>query len=268
MKRFEKFAIGAFFSISLSLFLILTTIYFQLLNDNYLFGVFEKYSVYEKIAPAISKTIPNDPNLSDEERFTYSTILKNSSPNIIKEAIETNLTQILNFIHGKSNDVIISLPIKEMGLSPTDIKWSLSQNSTQELKNQMNIVHGIALKILILWIIVFMLLISLYLLYGKIAKANILLGGNRLLITNGLWILITGSISKFSINQMVQNLPANAQPSQQIIVILASSLFSEIISGWSVIGFFLLISGIIIFVIDKKTNKNTVPKSSDTISSS
>lgn len=255
MIRLEKFFIGILFSVLLSLFLILTTLYFQILNSNYIFGIFEKHGVYEKIAPSLAVSIPNDPNLSTEERFAYSVILKNTTPNMIKEIIETNLGQVLNYAHGKSDDITLSLPTKNMGIAPDDIRWSLSENPNPQVKQQLNILHGIATKILILWAIVFIFLISLYLLYGKITKSNILLGGNRLLITNGLWILISGLITKFSLGQMSKNLPPNPEPSQQLLALLASSVFSEIILGWIIIGAFLFFSGIMLFAINKRETK-------------
>lgn len=256
MKRLEKFFIGTLFSLLFSLFILLTTFYFQLFNASYLFNTFKEHGLYEKIPKALASSLPNDLNLSREERLAYGTIAANISPDFVEQIVETNLTEALDFIHGRSNDIIISFPTKELGLGETNIKWSLSENSTPQLKEQLNLIHGIGTKILILWIIVFILLMSLFLLYGKVSN-KIITGGSRLLITSGTMLLLSSLISRFLLIQMAQNLSNGSEPSQKLLGLLASSLLIDIAFSWSVISIFVLVLGVTLFIIEAKLIKSS-----------
>lgn len=255
MIHFKKFSLGFLFTGLLTTLLFLTTLYFQILNEKYLFKVFEKHDVYAKIAPSLANSLKNDPNLSSEEKFGYEYILKNADRNLTKTTVEDNISQLLAFFHGKSSNFIISVPLSSMGLSPNDFTWSLKENAPADLKAQVQGFYGVANKILFIWFLVFVLTISIYLIYGKFSGGNIFLGGSILLITNGAWVLISGLLSYFFLRQMINNISPNPEPTQIFLSLLSSSLFLEITYSWIVIGGFIFLSGVVLFIINRNKDR-------------
>lgn len=255
MKSFEKSVIGLVFSLLFFASLILGTLYFQILNPNYLFGVFEKHEVYKKLPYLLATSIPNDPNLSYEEKIGYSAILANIPPSLFKEIIEANLTQALNFAHAREDSIEISFPTKKLGLGPTDARWSLSENANPALREQLKNIHGIASKILVLWFVALSALIALFFLYGRVTESKKMIGGYVLLLANGIALLLSSLIVKFFLIQIARDLPNQPEPAQKLLGLLAQSLFSEIIFSWIVIGIIVTLAGIGLHIANKRLKK-------------
>lgn len=249
MRNFEKSAIGLIFSALFFVSLILGTLYFQILNSSYLFSVFEKHKVYEKLPYLLATSIPNDPNLNFEERFVYSAVLSNIPPSLFKEIIEGNLSQALDFVHGQRENIEILLPTKQLGLGPADVRWSISENANPVLQERLKFVHGIATKILVLLTLALLGLVGLFLLYGKVANSKYKIGGYVLLLANGIALLLSSLIVKFFLIQMARDLPNQPEPAQKLLGLLAGSLFSEIIFSWIIIGILVTSAGCVLYAV-------------------
>lgn len=248
MKKVEKFIVGLIFSALLFLFVITTSVNFQLLNSSYLSSVFERHQVYDKLPKILSDSLINDPKLSAEEKLGLSLIFRNIPPQLVQEVIEQNLTQAQSFIDGKSKDIVISIPTKSLGLAPTDQSWSLSKNANPELKKQLQVLQGLKTKIIIFWILLLTALIVLFFAYLKFASNGKIIGGKYLLLTNGSLLAGVSVIAKLFLLAINKSPKNTREPSQAILALLASSLFSEIVYVWLAIGFLLILaSGVIIF---------------------
>lgn len=249
MKNFEKSAIGLAFSALFFVSLILGTLYFQILNSSYLFSVFEKHKVYERLPRLLADSIPNDPNLSFEEKIGYSTILANIPPSLFENIIETNLIGALDYVHGREDDIQISLPTKQLGLGPTDVSWSLSEDASPSVQERLKIVHGIAAKILVLLTLALLGLAALFLFYGRLNEPKKIIEGYVLLLANGIALLLTSSIFKFFLTHMARDLPEKPEPAQKLLGLLAGSLFSEIVLTWIIVGIIVTAAGIGLYAI-------------------
>jgi len=82
----------------------LGTLRFEILNSSFIFSSLERNNIYEKIPPEFAKSIPNDPNISKDERGNYAKIVADVPAAQIKNVFERNLSSILNFFDGKSKD--------------------------------------------------------------------------------------------------------------------------------------------------------------------
>lgn len=255
MQTFGKLITGMLFTNSFFSFILISTVYFQILNSNYLFYVFEKHQVYEKIPSLLTESLPNDPNLSTQEKLGYSQLAQNIPPSIVENIIRKNLLQILSYIHGRSEDIIISFPTKSLGLAPTDTAWSLTKNAPVELSTQLHQIHGLGEKLRMAWIVSIILLVTMFLTYGKVTKSKWLISG-KILISSGSVLLILSLILKFFLIQLSVNLANAPEPSQKILGLFAESLFSEIVFGWMIIGSIVAIVGSVIFVVNKKLLSN------------
>lgn len=258
MRTFKKIALGFFFFLFSIVFLLLTTLYFELLSSSFLFGSFERNNVYEKLPQALVASLPNDPNLSKEEQMGYSEIIAKIDPKQIKKIVEKNAESILNFIHGKSEDAGFYLPAKDLGIPDAreNISWSISQNANPQLQERINLANGIGTKILILWFIFLLVLIGLFFLYGKLTSPKHMLGGSTLLILTGALILCLSTVLKFYLILISKELgkEPDIEPSQVLLSHLSSSLFTEIITTWIILGAILTIFGIFLTKLYSKSS--------------
>jgi len=238
MKIVGRILIGILFFLLFLVFVILTTAYFELLNASFVLSSFERNHAYEKVPVALANSLPNDPNLSEEERMGYADIAESIPPHVVKLAIETNLVPILDYVHGKSKDVIIVLPAKELKLPGVgeDIRLSLVNTNSPETEKRAEIVYGIGNKILLAWAGVFLLLFGLLFLYGRLLVPKKLLGGSAVLFVSGGVVLIVSLVGKFFFIQMARDLAKGPEPSQALLSILASSLLPDIATTWLLMG--------------------------------
>jgi len=240
VNKLEKILIGFIFSLLFSFFVILSSLNFPLLNDKFLFYVFEKHNLYERIPKELGASFINDPNLSVEEKLGYTLIIRNIPPNTFEKILKTNITSALKFVHGKSSDMVIYFPAKELRLGPQDLSWSFSQNSPPNTKGTLSLINGIWTKLFTLWFVTLLSLIGLFFLYGKASLQK--LAGRRLLIINGTILYILGALLFVIPQLLAQTMPSKLEPSQALIKILFSTLIPEIALTW-------LISGVVVFMI-------------------
>ncbi|MBI4097437.1 MAG: hypothetical protein HY426_00170 [Candidatus Levybacteria bacterium] len=253
MRKIKKIIIGLIFSLVFFLFVITTSVNFQLLNSSYLFSVFERHQIYNELPKILSDSLLNDPKLSAEEKLGLSMIFKNIPPAVVQSITQQNLTQVQSFIDGKSKDIVIFIPTKSLGLAPSDQTWSLSQNAPPQLKSQLQVLNGLKTKIIIFWILLLTALIILFFVYLKLASNGKISGGKYLLILNGSVLAGLGITAKVLLLAIEQG-PKNArEPSQAILALLASSLFSEIVYLWIIIGLILILSSGIIIAAEKRS---------------
>lgn len=231
MTTFLKWFIGVIFSLIFSVFIILYSLYFQLFNASFLFSTFQKYHVYEQIPNLATQSLPNDPNLSPEEKLGYSEVAKQLSPAVIQKITESSLVSILNYAHGTSDNIVINVE---------GMEWSA--NSTQF--PQLAQLHGTSRNILLILITTSLVLIGLFAWYGKLSKTKF--GGSTLLISTGLYTGLSSVVLAFGSLQIGKQLLTEPEPSQKIIGLLSSSLFYEIAKTWTVISVVLLILGLIL----------------------
>lgn len=243
MKTATRIFVG---SISTSLFIaliLLTTIRFEILNKSFLFGSFEKHNVYAKLPFLLADSIPNDPNLSKEEKIGYAEFVRNISPQIAKPLIEDNLTQVIDFLNGQSKDIIISFSLNGIGFENTSgIRWSLAEIPDKNLQEKIRESNGIGNLLIIAGLIVLAILTSLFFLSGK-----------AILLSGGVYIIIISLISKYLLMTIGKELMNGRELSQKLLGLLSASLFSDITTTWLVMGVMLILLWLTLHIRNKTT---------------
>lgn len=210
-------------------FLLLSAVNFQLLNQNYLFGIFESGGLYRNLPVLLSASLPNDPNLSAEERGGYATIVGNIPAADFKEITETNLGNFLDFVWGKTDTVTVSVAAKRMGLGKTDISWSPKPDLQKKLAGFM----GIGQKIFAVWLVSFAVLIVAYLLLRP---------SGMFLILYGIFLTFSGLVIEGVAYLLPRTFPAQLEPAQALLKLVFTSVVPQIVLVWIIVG--ILIIGI------------------------
>lgn len=231
MKNVLKFLFG---SISVSLFItlmLLVTIKLELLNKSFLFGSFEKHSVYKKLPSLLASTLP----------IGQAEFVKNISPEIVKPLIEDNLTQAINYLNGESKDIVFSFSLNGIGFeNASGIRWSLSQLPDKNLQEKIKILNGIGNLLIFAVLIILAILIGLFFLKGK-----------TILLAGGISITVVSLISKLFLMVIGKELSNGKEMIQKLLGLLSSSLFSDITTTWLIMGCVLILLWLILRILSK-----------------
>jgi hypothetical protein len=236
MKIFKRVLSGIFFVPLILIFLVLTSLIFQVLNSSYLFSAFERNSVYEKIPTILAESIPNDPNIPEDERDDYAAVVGSIKPEQSKRLLQGFLVPVLDFVHGETDDIKISVSPSELGFSGgANIEWSLSKNPPSETLANIKLLAGVWDKLLLAWFLLILVLGGL-----------VFLGGRMVLLIGGIFVLLVGVSLRIFLFVVAGGMPTQAEPSQRLLGFLASTLLPEIVVIWLGVGvIFILIWGVL-----------------------
>jgi len=241
MKTTLKFFLGSFSTSLFIVLMLLVTARLELLNKSFLFGTFEKHDAYVKLPLLLAVSIPNDPNLSKEEKIGYAEFVKNISPQVIKPLIENNLTQVIDYLNGQSKDIVLSFSLNGVGFQDASgIRWSITQISDKNLQEKIKAFNGIGNTLIVTMGIVLTILIGLFFLSGK-----------TILLSGGIYIVATSLISKLFLMTIYKELINGQEISQKILGFLSTSLFPDIINTWLIMGGILILLWFSLHIISK-----------------
>jgi hypothetical protein len=231
MKIFAKIIIGL---ISTFLFLVLIlflTIKFELLNKSFLLNNFEKHNVYTQLPTLLTISISDNKTFSKKEKTEYGEFIKNVSPEIIKPIIQSNLIQVLDFLNGQSKDIIISFSLQGIGFQDaSSFHWSLSETLNKDLREKVNILYGINNSLTIAIGIMLAILVAHFVFFGK-----------SIFLSGGIGIIIISLIGKLYLATTGKELMRAPMFSQKLLGLMFSSLFSDIVTTWLVMGALLVL---------------------------
>lgn len=294
MRSFLRFVVSILILVSFLIFLLITTIRFQLLNPEFLVRALGKPGVYEHTEKALKLTIKNTlrkqyeeesdielEELTVGERARIDKEIEKITDIITSERLqdfaENNIVQILSFVNGKKEKLVLYLPFKQWGL-PREIKsqepFVLFSEETdveklidtvlaepQKTKGQLSTVQDIGEIIKIIWPIsagvIFVLLLIHYLLNTgpKKVKATASLLIKIGILTTGLSLLLKAvgdSLAKGS---------SYWRESAQIFVgAVLPPLISGVVKMWFLISLVLVFSGIAILVVNRVAEKRRMGK--------
>lgn len=236
MKAFVRIFAGSLSSLLFIALILLATIRFEFLNKTFLFGSFNKHNIYVQLPNLLASSLPNDPNFSEEEGKGLAEFVKNISPQVIKPIIEDNLTQVLDYLNGESKNVVISFSLQGIGFeNASGIRWSLSDLPDKNLQDKIKALNGAGNLLTIAGIIVLAILVGLFFLSGKV-----------ILLIGGLSITVISLIIKFLLMVIGRELINGREPSQKLLGLLSSSLFSDITTTWLIAGVILILLWLVI----------------------
>lgn len=288
------------FSSSLSILLILsfvflTTISFQLINPKFLTNTLEKANAYEKIQLALRYAIQSqiEKEIADQgidiEKLTVGErqFLEKQAEEITKvvtierlqEFSETNIQLVVDFLNGKSEKLLLYVPLEEWGIQEniddpngerlfseqTDVESLLAENSNALItNNRLHLLHNIANKIKSVWFsaafAIFILLIINFILSSKEFR---LLSTAKIFLTSGGIVIVASMLLKYIGENLVRSSPYIRDPSKIIFGALVPTFVNEVTKLWVVMGLGLFLIGLFIHLlitIISRRKKNQIAK--------
>lgn len=224
-------------------FLVISTLRFEILNQKFLFWSLDRNNVYSQLPQKLAESLTNDPKLSISEKKVYADIIKNISTRDIKTIVETNLASILGFINGESDDLLISISASSLGIKGKNINWSLKNDVSPGAILSIQKFSGIGSWLLVVIGVLFFILLFITLYAGK-----------RTLLIGGIVSLFLGVVGKAFLLVVIANTPAR-EPSQILLLVSSTSILSDIVLSWMVLGGLLIISWILLKIVKRKSNK-------------
>jgi hypothetical protein len=231
----------------------MTSIKFQLLNESFVLGSFRNHNVYEKIPGFLESALEEQSeDLDEEELEGYSGIAKQFTPVVAQEIVETNIKEILSFMTGKSDEIIVFFPARKLGIQlDKDMgdRIPLTTIAPNFPKKHLEYMSNVGKWVTIGWVMAITLCAVLLLLHYQLGRKKKTKATAILLMFSSLTIIIFGLIAHFFFIQITHDLAESKEPSQRIISILSSSSLPDMINTWMVISVVFLSSGICLLAL-------------------
>jgi hypothetical protein len=231
MKIILKIFIGLSSTFLFFILILLVTVRFELLNKSFLFENFEKHNVYAQLSTALIDSLSKNSSFSKKEKADYAEFIQNLSPQIIKPIIENNLVQILDFLNGKSRDIVISFSLQGIGFQDASgFRWSLAEASDKNLRENISILYGISSTLTIAIAIILAILVAHFVFFGK-----------SIFLSGGIGTIIISLIGKYYLTIVGKELIDAPVFLQKLLGLMFSSLFFDIVTTWLVMGGLLIL---------------------------
>jgi hypothetical protein len=262
-------------------FVFLTTIYFQLINPNFLLNTLEKANAYEKTQLALRYATQNQiekeiaeqgidiEKLSVGERQLLeqqaAEITKIITVERLQEFTESNIQMVADFLNGRNEKLLLYMPLEEWGIQentsdPNGVKLFSRQTDVENLlienpntiitKARLNLFYNVANKLQGFWfttaIVIFVLLIINFTLSSKEFKLQST--ANIFLVSGGV-VIVLSMLLKYIGENLVRSSPYIRDPSKIIIGALIPTFVNEITKLWVAMGLGLFLSGLLIHLI-------------------
>jgi hypothetical protein len=255
-----------FFIILFSVGLISATFKFQLLNYNFWEASFQKYNVYQNLANVGKTSFESQIDKEGGNKNDVKILTDLITPENVKDVVDRNLLNFLDFANGSSSQIIIYLPVDKIpkNLLPENIAGVKSEMTIQDLLTEFNFQDWQNLPLQNLFNIgqyisyffagaaslLLLVLIFLILLVGK---------GSRF-ICLGIAFILSGSLA-FFFADVVTSLNATflkgLVENSSIALVIAGTIFSPVVTEmvfvWKILGLILLILGFGLFFVRKPT---------------
>lgn len=239
MKVFLRIVLSLFFIPVFLIFLLLTSLKFQLLNYNFVISSFEKNKIYDNVQSFQQSVL-----LEQEKKGSKAELDIEITPAMAKEFLEKNLKSILGFINGESGQIMIFIP----NIGETELT-KLAPNFPKEMLDNIQKWAGFVMPA---WVITLGLILGIIFVLFKLGwKKDKFSEGFFICIS--LVLVILGLLVRFFLIQMGRDLvkPGISEPSQVLIGMMANSLLPEIVNLWIIIAFSLIPLSIGILILKK-----------------
>lgn len=209
----RNLSLSILFSILFIIFLASLSLKFQLLNSSYWINSFEKNNVYPGLSKVLEKGLESEgPGIKINDK-------------ILKNVFEKNIVNALDFINGKTEDLIFMLP-----------QGNFNFKNQQWIQN----IKGIGQYVNMAFLLTLILVLVASYFVAKFSPAGFVIAS--ILIS-----LIIGYLS-LTFKTTQPELLVSSEPSQLLIAYTAPAIFSDVFKLWIYICFFVLGLGIFLIV--------------------
>jgi hypothetical protein len=264
MKFIAKFVLTVIFIPVFLIFLLAVNLRFQLLTPSYWEGIFSLSGTYSELSSAVNKnlvfqTVAQGGSASDVKILTDLL-----SPENLKDVINTNIINVLQYANGKAKEITVYLPVEKIPatlisgsftniserMSLTDFlkEFNISGISASQIQSVSRLGLGSWIFLVSTVLLMFLLLYLLYLLVK---------GGKRL-IAPGLALVISGTTA-FLIRGVivvieadwVKALTISANTGNLFIGIIVPPVIQGVLKIWLSFAAGAIVLGVILFFIKK-----------------
>lgn len=246
MKGFLRFLVGFFFALLFSVFILLTSLKFQLLSYEFLTQTLEKDGLYTKISSVLDEEITKKQSqLGAEEEQVYRELAKRLNPQLAREIFETNIKEWLTFINGEKKELTLYFPLQKLGVSSEtglqNDRIPISQFLRGDAAKYIQMIHGIGKIVDGVWIGTLVVLIILILIHFSLnTKINDIKTG-MMLVSNSVTVLGSVLVSRLFLDRML----VDPSTQSEALKLLTSSLITEITNLWMLVSLLFLLVGLL-----------------------
>lgn len=241
------------------------TVRFQFLKPNFWLTSFEKNNVYTGLALTLQNATENQIETEGGSRTEVKVLTGLITPENLKETIEKNLTNILNFANGKSGELVFYIPIQKIpkSLLPNNIGL-LSEEMTAETllqkfnvqginKSQIETLKRVGMQSNYFFILnISVAILILIVLAVLVAKGGKFVAPAMALLPSGIITLLIVGLGYVIRMSMTTDWVKSSEPSQNILSTFAPYILQEVLHLWLYIGIGAIIIGIVLLFIKKR----------------
>lgn len=231
------------------------------MDRNFIKDSLSRGGVYPRIPEFVESALKNDKRIPKEERKGILELGKKATPELVQETLENTLDSFFDYLEGKSKTITFHFPAKQLGLpGNTQETYTFPQGEIPKTNNPavdyFKMANGgkSALVLATLAFISFTVIVFFgHIRLGGQEKTK---GSGTLLLVCGTMVLFISIAGKLFLMQIARNLPQSAEPSQQLITILAPSVVGNILSFWLTIASISVIVGLTLIFAPFKKHSN------------
>ena len=286
MKSFIGVIISLTSLISIFVFLVLTTINILFLSPKFYINSLRKPGVYQNLEKGLKISARNSlktqlsnqgvsyDNLTTGERqivdAEIESIISPILVNNIQDFSEKNIVRIIDYVNGKTKELIIYLPIQKWGLAKEVIdqlpNYLKSENiniqnlATDHPELNINVpqlqgFYNLGKKLKNYWLISLALVILLlFLNLIIVGPKNKFIKTGKVITLSGVITLFFAWVIRIASNTFGQNIAARSEAADILAGTIMSTLLTNVFILWLILAIVLIITGLALFNIKPRTS--------------
>jgi hypothetical protein len=269
MKIAAQILLTIFFVVLFLVGLISGTFKFGLLNYNFWEAAFQKHNVYQNLANAGKNSFESQIDKEGGNRSDVKILTDLITPENVKDVVDRNLRNFLNFTNGLSTQIIVYLPIDKIpnNFLPKNIIGLKSEMTISDLLTKFNFQDWQTLPFqnlfnmgrYVFWFFVGAVFLFLFVLISLI----LLIEKGKRFISLGIAFILSGSLTFFLADTVTnladafsKGLVDSSSAAPIFLGVIFSPVVAEIVSVWRILGLVMLMLGFGLFFVKKPTYNN------------
>lgn len=249
MKKLSQFLLGIVFTVLFLIFLVFSSLKFQLLTAAYWTAPLSRANAYSQVEADLKTQIAKQPGLG--------MLAGGITAQLLQQFVEVNLTRIEAYFQGKSDKLLIYVPVSELGLSaeiagqkpfvdlsretelPVFLSALMPADQAQQIAQNIVNIQGFTSLLPLVWtvalVLLLVLLASYYLLGEGGMVGQVKAVGRLFLVAGGFAALVGWAVKGILGGALAQatNIPPMLQT---ILPAWISGFFEPIVNGGLVVA--------------------------------
>jgi hypothetical protein len=241
-----------------------STVKFTLLNYSFWSSAFGKHNVYNELSNVIKNSVDLQVGNQGGVKSDVSILTDLVTPENTRDFVNNNLTNFIDFLNGKSGELIVYVPINRApkGLLPKNIADLNNEMTVTQLGekfdigglNQLPFDSLSRVGITVLYALIgsaVLLLIFLSLLIVTTEGGSRFIAAGTALILSGGFLLAVSQWGSIAMDGVKKSLAGNTDLGSQILATVSPALTAEIMNFWMYAGIAAAVMGVISIFIKK-----------------